>query len=149
MADLSALIERVEALTGPRREVDRAIQCGVGGWRRVTPSQLGRKHGGYISPADWIGQHADGSPIMDGLHGTTIWPEVPDVTASLDAAVALVERVLPGYGLSFERHPVYGDWWDAAIFNQMPRTISNARKQSAPLALVLATLRALQAQGGE
>lgn len=69
------------------------------------------------------------------------------VTSSIDAAVSLAERVLPGFGISIDTHPVYGDWWDASIFNRMPMTVSNARKQTAPLALVLATLRALQQKG--
>lgn len=114
------IIARLEKLTGPDREVDRVIDHVVF-WPNEAPRNL------EISIRDeW---------------------DVPTYTASIDAAVALVERVLPGCGVSIERHPVYGDWWDAAIFDQTPKTIANARKQTAALAVCLALLRALEAEG--
>lgn len=149
MTGLTSLIEKLEKAEGPNRELDRAIQCGFGGWHRVTPSQARNKHGAFIAPEDWIGVHSDGSPILDSMHGTTMHRDVPPVTGSVDVALAFASRVLPGFGISIDTHPVYGDWWDASIFNQMPMTIANARKQTGPLALCLATLRALQSKGGE
>ena len=100
------LISRMEKAEGPSMELARIIQCQYGGWHRVTPSQLGKKHGGFIAPQDWIGQHSNGAPILDSLHGTDIHRDVPDCLSSIDAAVAFAERVLPDinvWGLEFER----------------------------------------------
>lgn len=144
MADLAALIERVEALTGPSRDAARQIQCTIGGWHRITPSQCGNKRGGYIAPEDWIGRRADGQPILDSLHGTTIWPDAPDVTASLDAAIALVKRVLPGWGISLGIgiKPFGAGVWKPGALG--PQYSSN--HPVTPIALALAALRALHAQ---
>lgn len=109
---LSELIERVEKLDWPSREVDEAIHA------------------------------ATNKPLRAGLR----FGVFPTYTASLDKAITLTERMLPGFGISIEEHPVYGDWWDAAIFDRMPKTVANARKQTAALALCLALLRALSAQ---
>jgi len=133
MADLSALIERLDALTGPDREVDADIFQWFGGkdWDYA-----------YLKVQEPCGCPHEMAVDYAGTRYS------PKYTASIDAAVALVERVLPGYGLSVETQPVYGGWWDAAIFNRMPMTIANARKQTAALAVCLATLRALQAREG-
>lgn len=115
MRDLDGLIEKIEGLERPSRDADEAIWEAIGDWPALE----------YRS-CDYM--KAFGTPV----------------TASLDAATALVERVLSGFGISVEAHPVYGDWWDAAIFDQMPKTVSNARKQTAALAMCLALLRAIK-----
>lgn len=128
---LSELIERVEKLEEPSREVDADIFQAFGGdeWRHA-----------YLKVQEPCGcPHEQAVEYARERYS-------PRYTASLDAAVALTERVLPGFGISIETHPVYGDWWDAAIFDRMPKTVSNARKQTAALALCLALLRRLSAQ---
>jgi hypothetical protein len=72
-----ALIERLEKLTGPDREVDLMIAQVV----------LGRSIG------------------------------VARFTASIDAAVALVERVLPGWGYRVAKCSVSDDAWVFPDFN--------------------------------
>ncbi len=119
MSDLSSLIARLEKAEGPSAELDAEIAIALG----VIPGR------------DWWSMDY----IKSGILGR--------YTSSIDAAVSLAERVLPGFGISIDTHPVYGDWWDASIFNRMPMTISNARKQTGPLALCLATLRALDQKG--
>lgn len=94
---LSEILERLEKAEGPSAALARQIQCTLGGWHRVEPRHCRGKHGAYISPDEWIGRDSDGAPILDSLHGTTMHRDVPDCTASLDAAVALVERVLPDW----------------------------------------------------
>lgn len=131
---LSELIERVEGLDGPSREVDCEIAVAVDGFVA--------KRCEWKDDPDYIDMR-EGAAIYPGHGGGQL---VPAYTDSLDAAIALTERGLPGWGLSIERHPVYGDWWDAAIFDQMPKTVSNARKQTSALALCLSVLRALSAQ---
>jgi len=103
MADLSALIEHVAALTGPSREVDGEV-------------------------ADHFKAYA-----FD-------WSN-PYFTLSLDAAVALVERVLPGCDWEAEK------WMGKGIAGI--NSGDNELAATPAIALVLATLRALQAKGGE
>lgn len=95
MGDLLSLAARVEKLTGPSKEVDRAV-ARVVGWFRVEPRHSRNRYGGWIAPDDFIGAYRDGSPMLDGLHGTTIWRDPPSWTASVDAVLALIERDLPG-----------------------------------------------------
>lgn len=146
----AALIERLEKLTGPSAHIAREVQCLTGGWHRVTPSQARNKHGAYIAPEDWLGRHGDGSPRLDSLHGTTMHRDVPDCTASLDAAVALVERVLPGWvfdliGQEYVTAPngykPFG--WTVELVNG-----KRVQGQSAllPVAICLATLKALSSE---
>lgn len=104
-AHYSALLTRLQQATAPSRELDRLIMCGIGGWHRITPSQARNKHGAFIAPEDWIGRHGDGSPILDGLHGTTMHREVPNVTGSLDACKSLLKRLSPGCGYQLTEWP--------------------------------------------
>lgn len=85
MADLTSLIERIEAATEGSRELDRLV-ARVAGWHRIEPRHMRNKHGGWIAPQDWIGKHSDGSPMLDSLHGTDIHREVPKFSTSISAA---------------------------------------------------------------
>lgn len=87
------LIERLEAATAGSRELDGLLARRFG-WHRVEPRHASNKHGGWIAPEDFIGVQADGRPRLDSLHGTTIYRDPPGLTTSLDAALALAERVL-------------------------------------------------------
>lgn len=89
MTDLADLLKRVTEASGSDKALARAIQCEVGGWYRRTPSEGRTKHPTFIHPDDV----RDGKPVYDSLHGTDVWPDVPDVTASLDAALVLVHRL--------------------------------------------------------
>jgi hypothetical protein len=75
MGDIAALLERVTAATGSNRELDGDIALAFG----LPPSHLTRREDGwlwyqFIEPDDW-----------------DTW-EAPTYTASVDAALALVER---------------------------------------------------------
>ncbi len=94
--EIAALVERLEAGSGPSREADRAI-ARLLGWHRVEPRFARNKHGAWISPEDFIGTYSDGSPKLDSLHGTTMHREVPGFTASLDAAVSIWGTAVPDY----------------------------------------------------
>lgn len=146
MTDITTLIARLEAATGPDRSLAREIQCAVGGWHRVTPSQCNRKRGGYISPLDWIGRRHDGVPILDGTHGTDIHDDVPDITYSIDAAVALAERVLPGWRGSVQ----FGNFEcqvTAYLCSDEDTKDVMAVHRSPAIALTIAILKAKQAEG--
>ena len=125
MPDLSALIERIEALTGTDDLVDAEIYATIGGAPHTT------RAGGRVIPL-----------ILK--HDSPKWPRY---TASLDAAVALVERVLPGYKWSagFSRHvPHNAQVWAPSGHGYYEGECDSNRA----IALILAALRALHAQEG-
>ena len=90
MADLAALIERLEKLTGPDREVDEAIhriaQPNADMFRRWNPEPI-------VDYSD-VGSHWKWN--AEWLSGGFSSVPFPKYTASLDAVIALVERELPG-----------------------------------------------------
>lgn len=97
MSDLKALLERVKAATGPDRTIDRDLSVLPGGPNFV------KERDGHIayfrhSDTDERGRtmaFASGptGSDFDGLNESA-WPFY---TASIDAALALVERMLPGW----------------------------------------------------
>lgn len=79
----------------------------------------------------------DGTPIAH-------YGQMPDPLASLDAAVALVERVLPGCTIDL----TIGALSDAQVIDADAATHGNAEDAPAPaIALCLACVRALIAKG--
>lgn len=116
---IEALIEKLSAATGPDRDIDGALVEVFA----THPPLWKRKRG---STSEWGNDH----PLSS-------W-DAPRYTASLDAALALVEKKLPG--------------WDWEVHNNgLARLLSpegNSIYANAPtpaLALCLALLRALQA----
>jgi hypothetical protein len=90
---------------------------------------------GQIYPASWgaVGQ------ICDQIR---YFVEAPFLTSSIDAAVSLAERVLPGHQVNVT---IYTDRMaKASIGNNW---LPPVRAVSAALAVCLATLRALQQKG--
>lgn len=151
MTDLADLIARVEAATGPDREADRAIARMIG-WHRVEPRFTRNRKGGWIAPEDFMGVEQSGAPRLDSLHGTSIWPDVPCFTATLDAALALAERVLPGWTARLDITPKMTDagfdppWTDDMRNKPFGHGSSSAQAPTPALALCLAVLRAKAAQ---
>lgn len=84
MTDLTALLERVRAAKGPDRELDGIIEAAfaTGVYGDVVPAKGGMVV--YMSPAP----HAPGQGRFEIAE---------KYTASLDAVVALAEKVLPGW----------------------------------------------------
>lgn len=122
MSDLQTLIARVEAASGPDREIDSKIALELLGGAAT-----------YKGDVLW-NINADG------------WDALPAYTASLDAAVRLVEAKLPGY-----------EWFVnssgfAGVRSDAHDNGANGNHEASPaLALVAALLHALEAiaQGGE
>jgi hypothetical protein len=138
------LITRVESATGASEELDALIMCAL-----VAPA------GAYVekSPFNgaWCiynGKPQGGVPRLwersRGWYRPEDWP----LTASVDATLALVEWVLPGWRRSlYER--VAGEW-EAALgqhylgrVDKGPHQVVTASAPTPALALILATLRAL------
>ena len=149
MSKLEELIAALEKSEGPSRALDRDIQCTVGGWHRITPSQGGGKHGAFISPDEWNGRDSGGRPILDSLHGTTMHRDVPPVTASIDAAVALVDRVIPGafWKMSCGRLSIQEPLYAIRLLFGSDEILGEAEGDSLPVTICLATLRAKLSQG--
>lgn len=148
MTDLTSLIEKLEKAEGPSRDLDVEIM------NTLAPRSPDEKRlfDGKVYPATWgaVGQ------VCDHIR---YFVEAPFLTSSIDAAVALAERVLPGWGWGIESNthhikaclnPEYGEpvcqhpHW-AAVSNTSGRQFEDAA--SPAIALVLATLRALQQKG--
>lgn len=85
LEDLLARVNRAS-----RREIalERAIMCGPGGWVRLKPSEHPRNH---KHPMFVDTQEAYGT-----FEGQTLYRDVPRIMESVDAAIAFIERVLPG-----------------------------------------------------
>ena len=85
----------------------------------------------------------------DGGGGYKVSERLPDYTRSVDDALALVERVLPGWDICLSR--VKGDQaatWNAVFGEPDSFSGSEASSPTPALALCLAALKAL-AQGNE
>jgi hypothetical protein len=131
MDELGDLIARVEGATGADREIDIAIACAV----RNPPIGVSRS-----TWESWPGQDGRFTGLIH-CGGFTI-ERPPEFTASLDAALALCERVLPSVfwnvGVSDTKAPRYSA--DVACPG------SGERPGYTPaLAVLSALLRALQA----
>ncbi len=86
MGDLSELISRLEKATGPDMGLDEAIQA----WSEGATIE-------WQQYAERNAYHRDGSWVSIGA--------LQPLTASLDATVALIERLLPGWGWQVGRYP--------------------------------------------
>lgn len=86
MADMLELIARLEAAEGPDRAADREIGLRLDGWYETVYS-----HGECLM--------VNGDRYPDHPES-----EYPSFTESLDAALALAERVLPGWVWMVESH---------------------------------------------
>jgi hypothetical protein len=125
MTDLDTLITRVEALTGPDREVDAEIALAVG-WVSMTDRQ-----------GDTWWHLPDGD-----------WQRLPRLTGSLDAGKALLGQLLPGLGWSVGK-PDGTDYGQCHIWNHANRTKPFVWSEAATeeIAFVAAILRAYRAKG--
>ncbi len=112
--DISTLIGRLSEATEGSRDLDNHV-ARLFGWRRVEPRFARTKRGGWIAPEEWMGEYADGRPITS-QHGTTIHPDEPRTTTSVDAALKLIERVRPGW------------WWAVGHYGPHGRATANVSR---------------------
>ncbi len=135
-SDMVELLARIEAATGPDRELDGDLHNVLFGTAYVRSA--GSVSGFMTSETD------NGNPYVERY------------TASIDAALALVERMLPGYrwgvsavGIKRGTHPdgkaAYVDGFRAHVTESSPlRPMpSTADAPTAPLAILAALLKAL------
>jgi hypothetical protein len=156
MTDLANLLARVEKAEGGSRELDALIEVAVR-WEQAARAGLQPEHRATWR-ANRSGQVGDGHTTYNA----------EPVSASLDAALGLCERVLPGCCVENlgEMRPGCGELsghWLAQLAPRQDRrrmsgpiTVENVRATldayepasaaTAPLALLAACLRALLAQ---
>ena len=136
MADLAALIARVEAASGPDREIDADLI------RTLVP---GSTVGTYITDDSGdIVFHAEALGIRNK------WP-APAYTGSVDPALDLAEHVLPGvwYVLAKGRLSVNEPLYGCELLFGADEQLAIADGPNQPLAIVKALLKALQARAGQ
>ena len=171
MTDLTTLIAKLEAATGPDRELDAEIMFDMFA-SPVGHSKIDGGPIGYIRLDDrpswnlgirfpgkdreWVAstrKRIKGETLIierDGAYVLMNSIRVEEFTKSIDAAVALAERVLPGFVfahigqdyLSTDNgyNPI---GWTVEIVNGVR---FQGQAQSLPIALVIAILRAKQAK---
>lgn len=126
------LQSRVRAATGPDREIDAEIHAAAfGGAPAYRCSDSTRRSYGPGT----VHEHDNGG-FVKNAHVTSAY------SSSIDAALELVERVLPGVNWEIQRLDE-GDpepWFDAQVGEAL------AQARSAPLAILDALLSALIAQ---
>jgi len=138
MSSLTELRERVERATGPDRELDIEIAGALFELSRLT-KKLQRSLGfrpGSVEPQ---------IIIRDRFAGADTEP-IPYYTASIDAALALVERKLPG--AEYDITTLYGVAHVDLPLNYSDQSSECGRRAdgSVPLAILTALLRALESQ---
>lgn len=100
VAALKALRERVAQLNGPDRKIDAEVWSSATGNETHFPNP-------FVHEAD--GLHAYTSPV-DGMGPMSRWQRVPPITASLDAAISLVEKMLPGWAPGLVQNLHHSHW---------------------------------------
>jgi len=147
---LTTLLERVKAAKGPDREIDRRLFMFERGFTRIEQDHDSTGPRFYA----WSGERYQGE--------ITSQPR-PAYTASIEAALAFVERKLPGWRWGVSSHsfrggetypdgkPKYVDGYRAHVTERSAlrpmSTISDAR--TPPLAILAALLEALSRANGE
>lgn len=137
--DPSKLISRVEAASGPDRELDCYLQAAL---EYKQPVRV-------VGPPAYDPQRYFCNPLPEtNWIGYDLLNTTPRYTASLDAAVALVEKVLPQAGGTTTFGPAH--MFVAMITDRPGGGEKYLGKAATPaLALVSALLKAMQAQGRE
>jgi len=145
MGDLTKLIARVEALTGPDRLTDANILWAVNPEAFESDAGDDNEH---LKPSYCYARGLWTLNRADLMHLDSI--PVPRLTASIDAAVMLTERMLPGSGASI--------WYSSdgksnvsvgqVGFDWGPHLtpLGSAEGPTPAIALILATLKALAAK---
>ena len=137
------LVERLTEASEPSEELDGLIA-------------LSLKTGELPDSAYWAAENVYGDPVNEwrsGGYGSYAFHSVQPYTASLDAAIGLVEKVLPGWSWQSgkEIDPDGGfDFWTSLSPGEQPfpaeLDITVVHDHSEPISIVLALLKALEAK---
>lgn len=122
---LEGLIERCEAAQGPDRLLDAAIWCAF------PPMPV----------AATVDEVWHGRVLFD--NGGPDSRRSPAYTASIDAALALAERLLPEWSLRFWQLSPKTGGWCADLYHKKADAQFKSTRPTLPLAIILATLHSL------
>jgi len=115
------ILERLKSATAASRELDAEIAKAIG-YQNVGHHDVGSPH-----LWGWYGLSPDGDKV-----------QIPPFTASIDAALALVERMLPGW--KYEIRPRF-----AKLLNpHKPRSDASGMGDTPALAILIALFTALK-----
>lgn len=128
----SDLITRLSKLDAPDREVDARIWCEVNGFRYCDHYPLDRETQVFFKEKGKRTEKVSGGSF----------PHAPAYTASVDAAIALAERVLQGKGIDLLREAIseLGKKYDWHICLKKPE-----QAKELPIQVCIALLRAKEA----
>lgn len=128
VSGLEELLERVKAATGPDRELDGDIAEALG-----------------INPKGSFRMRSSPDKAAFGIGAYSSWKPDP-LTASIDAALALVERVLPGWTYNFGNVGEDDCGWACLTQPEGDCTDFGASAPTIPLAILAALLQALTSE---
>lgn len=139
MADYTDLIARLEKATGPDRELDAAIIVATTPTRSTADDLI------YLTETRSDDQCAPGTYWLKQRSGASLHT-APELTASIDSALALVERCLPKLGCidAFHELEKFPNAWRATIGRGSHKYRSSA--PTAPLAILTALLHAVASE---
>ena len=142
MSDLSTLAERLEAATEPDRKLDADLW-----WAFKRPAAERCFWNGALGLPRKLGEN---DPMPSGLGRSGCISMAPPYTASIDAALALVEAMLPPYGWSWRVQHTLGSErasiWREGLRSEWSISLT---APTAPLAILRALVAALAAQEGQ
>jgi hypothetical protein len=155
MTDLKDLRERVEKAEWPDRELDGLVWISLDLGADIHWSGndlLAVKEGRETLKVGWI----DPGKYQRNFALWNLEKEVPYYTASIDAAVGLIERKLPGWGWFLRRDDtLHGEKRAAPVYNAallypdaLRVTPGSAQRPTPALALIAALLSALENTNG-
>ena len=148
MTDLTALLERVRAATGADREIDAALMA-------QSYAQEERHIGAVMEYSDGSEERVKDLVWVDPKTDKWVSTAAHSYTASIDAALALIERMLPGWVVDdlSQNSRLAGDPWGCQLGlyhgtnpSKNMQALSGHDFPTAPLAILAATLSALIAQ---
>lgn len=149
-SDIAALIERIEAASGPGRELDAHISFLIGDHKIVSRSSGWAIFEAPFEQGNWAAASGCKS-YDDAISMLASFLSLPAYTTSIDAAVALVERMLPGQQWTLGQN-IHHRYWLCTlnVISGDPEGVTAMASSHAaptpPLAVLAALLRALQHQ---
>ena len=137
MIDIAGLRKRVEAASGPDRELDADL------WWHFDRAAAGRHyHTGRVG----LPQPLPETLTSGGLGRAAVQQAAPKFTASIEASLTFVEKVLPGWHWSLD------SFGEATLFDSTGAFLVHAdyefygHNKHIPLAILSALLAALEAR---
>lgn len=134
MTDLNELLERVKAATGPDRELDRDICIAL---------QYGGENSEGAANVRVDPEWGDDNDLIFEIGAEECCNPIPELTASIDAALALAERVLPGWEIALGTCGLNNCPWACLTEPEEPFRGFAADAPTMELAFIEALLQAL------